>query len=112
MRDLVLLDQGALAPRQIREARERTERQLHRELQIAGSSLNVEKVRCLVFEFDTSAARTFLSAMLAALDCEIESIDKDRLYLIEDVWDYFPHRFLQGRCPAEIDAALFRDQLT
>jgi hypothetical protein len=31
--------------------------------------------------------------------------------LIEDAWDYFPHRFLQGRCPAEAMTALFRDAL-
>jgi hypothetical protein len=112
MRDLLQMDQGALAPREIREGRELTERLLHRELQKAGSFLNAEKVTCLVFESEASAARTFLAAMLTALDCELETIDIELLYLIEDVWDYFPHRFLQGRCPAEAETALFKDQLS
>ena len=111
-RDLTLLDQGAFAPPAIREARKRTERKLSCELQKSASFLNVEKVRCLVFESNASAATTFLSAMLTALDCELQTIDTEFLYLIEDVWDYFPHRFLQGRCPAEVDSALFRDQLS
>jgi len=112
MRDLALLDQGPLAPPAIRQSRKQTEWQLRRELEKAASFLNVEKVMCLVFEFDASAAPTFLGAMLTALDCELGTIDTELLYLIEDVWDYFPHRFLQGRCPAEADTALFRDQLS
>ena len=112
MRDLVLLDQSTLAPWEIREARKQTERRLRGELEKAASFLNVEKVMCIVFECNASAAPTFLSAMLTALHCEIESIDNELLYLIEDVWDYFPHRFLQGRCPAEVNSVLFRDQLS
>jgi hypothetical protein len=112
MRDLARLDQGALASPEIRAARELTENQMHRALQNSGSFLNVEKVICLVFESDASGARTFLAAMLTALNCEIETVDIAILYLIEDIWDYFPHRFLQGRCPAEVESALFRDQLS
>lgn len=112
MRDLARLDRGALAPREIREARQHTERLLRLELAKTASFLNVEKVMCLVFEFDPSSARTFLRAMLTAFDCEANTIGTEVLCLIEDVWDYFPHRFLQGRCPAELNTALFRDQLS
>jgi hypothetical protein len=110
-RDLAQLDQGTFAPLEIREAREVTERQLYDRLQKAGSFLNVEKVMALVFECDASGARIFLSAMLTAFDCDVPTADKELLYLIQDAWDYFPHRFLQGRCPAELSAYLFEDQL-
>jgi hypothetical protein len=110
-RDLARLDQGALAPQKIRDARELTEKELHRQLQKVGSFLNVEKVSYLVFECDASAARTFLSAMLTAFDCHVTTAGPEILYLIQDAWDFFPHRFLQGRCPAELIVALFEDQL-
>jgi hypothetical protein len=111
MRDLARLDQGALAPQEIREARELTKNHMHRALQKAGSLLNVEKVMCLVFESDASAAPTFLSAMLTAFDCDVATADSEILYLIQDAWNYFPHRFLQGQCPAELRVGLFEDQL-
>jgi hypothetical protein len=111
MRDLARLDQGALAPREITEAREHTERELQRQLENARSFLNVQKVMALVFDSDTSMARTFLSAMLTAFDCDVETLDVELLYLIQDAWDYFPHRFLQGRCPAEVMTYLFEDEL-
>jgi len=111
MRDLAQLDHGALAPHEIREAREITEREMHRQLQKAASFLNVEKVMCLVFESEASAARSFLSTMLSAFDCDVATADAEILYVIQDAWDFFPHRFLQGRCPAELMVALFEDQL-
>lgn len=109
MRDLARLDQGALAPPEIREARELTENHMHRALQKAGSFLNVEKVMCLVFESDASAAPTFLSAMLTAFDGDVATANSEILYLIQDAWNYFPHRFLNGRCPAEVMADLRKD---
>ena len=84
MRDLARLDQGALAPPEIREAREHTERELQRQLENAHSFLNIEKVIALVFESDTSMARTFLGAMLTAFDCDVETLGVERLYLIQD----------------------------
>ncbi len=111
MRDLIRLDQGALALLEIREAREYTEKLLHRQLQKAGNVLNVQKVLCLAFESDASGARTFLSAMLTAFDCDAASADSEILYLIQDAWNYFPHRDLQGRCPAELMTDLFEDRL-
>jgi hypothetical protein len=110
-RDLAQLDQGAFAPLEIRDARELTERLLNDRLQNAGSFLNVEKVMALVFESDASGAHIFLSAMLTAFDCDVANADNELLYLIQDAWNYFPHRFLQGRCPAELSAGLFEDQL-
>jgi hypothetical protein len=111
MRDLARLDQGALAPPEIREAREITENHMHRALQKADSFLNVEKVMCLVFESDASAAPAFLSAMLTAFDCDVATANSEILYLIQDAWNYFPHRFLQGQCPAELGGGLFEDRL-
>jgi hypothetical protein len=40
--------------------------------------------------------------MLAALDCDVDDIDERELRIIQDAWNYFPHRFLNGRCPAEV----------
>ena len=84
---------------------------MHRALQKAGSFLDVEQVVCLVFESDASTAPTFLSAMLTAFDCDVATADSEILYLIQDAWNYFPHRSLQGQCPAELRVDLFEDRL-
>jgi hypothetical protein len=111
IRDRSQLDQATLAHQEIREAREHTEMELQRQLKNTDSFLNVEKVRALVFESDASMARTFLSTMLTAFDCDIETLDLELLYLIQDAWDCFPHRHLQGRCPAELMEGLFEECL-
>lgn len=108
MRDLARLDQGSFAPVEIREAREKTLMELQRRLEKDGRYLNGDRVLAIVFESD---AKTFMEAMLTAFDRDFPQLETDLLYLIEDAWDYFPHRALQGHCPAEIDAMLFRDEI-
>jgi hypothetical protein len=73
--------------------------------------VNVEKVMALAFECDGAAAKTFLEVMLTFLERDVGTLERELLYLIEDAWDYFPHRCLQGHCPAELGTMLFRDEL-
>jgi hypothetical protein len=40
--------------------------------------------------------------MLAARSCEVDDTGDAMLQVIQDAWNYFPHRALGGRCPAEI----------
>jgi hypothetical protein len=111
MRDLARLDRGALAPREAQEGRERTETELGRRLKQEQSVGNVRKVLALVFECGSPEAKTFFSVVLTFFNRSVETVEQELLFLIEDAWDYFPHRCLQGHWPAELDTMLFRDEL-
>jgi len=82
--------------------RNATEIRLDEELRRAKSFLNLEKVRALIFEFDAHASRTYITAMLTAFDSNVDDVDQSLLQIFQDAWNYFPHRFLDGRCPAEV----------
>jgi len=67
-----------------------------------GSSVPFESIRDLIFEATPADNSPYLRATLAALDCDVDDIDERELRIIQDAWNYFPHRFLNGRCPAEV----------
>jgi IS30 family transposase len=51
--------------------------------------------------------------MLSAIDREdIDRIDDEEIQVIQDAWNYFPHRALGGKCPAEIMAEQLRRRRT
>jgi hypothetical protein len=69
----------------------------------AESSVTFAKVKALIFEADTTDLNTYVAAMCAELRCyDIYDTDGTLLEIIQDAWNYFPHRFLDGRCPVEI----------
>ena len=71
-----------------------------------GSTATVEDIEKLVLTHDTAKhpAECF-AAIALTLDAgadELESL----IPVIQDAWNYFPHRSLGGRCPAEIMVGL------
>lgn len=85
-----------------------TEKRLARALEDAESEITVDKVSKLIFEAENADHGAYLGAMLSALDCDIDSIDDAELQVIQDAWNYFPHRWLNGKCPAEVMAEMLR----
>jgi hypothetical protein len=76
----------------------------------AEGTLTAERIQQVVFEADNTDLQTFISFMLAALSCnEIDDVDQATLQLIQDAWNYFPHRCLDGKCPAELMARSIAD---
>jgi hypothetical protein len=71
-------------------------------LQKRKSHPNIEKIKHLIFEASADDFHIYLQAMLSAFDCDADDVDDDTLTLIQDAWNYFSHRFLGGRCPAEV----------
>jgi hypothetical protein len=71
-----------------------------------GSSATVEDIETLVLthETDEHPAECFaaIALTLDAAEDELEAL----MPVIQDAWNYFPHRALGGRCPAEIMAGL------
>lgn len=99
MRDLVQHDHGDQAPRPIKIRRKATEMRLGDELRRANSFLTLGQVMALIFESDAQDFRRYLEAMLTAFD---RDVDESLLQVFQDAWNFFPHRFLDGRCPAEL----------
>ena len=58
----------------------------------------------VVFTIAVAAAEAAVGlAIILALSRRLHSVDiDDALPVIQDAWNYFPHRFLHGRCPAEV----------
>jgi hypothetical protein len=90
-------------------SRKLTEMRLDEELRRARSFLSLRQAMALVFEADAPQFRTYLSAMLTAFDCDVDDADDALLQVIRDAWNFFPHRFLDGRCPAEVFDGLAAD---
>ncbi len=82
-----------------------TEFRLEQLLNDAESVVTIDKVKALVFEADNEDFRTYLAAMLSAIDSDVDDVEQAALQVIQDAWNYFPHRSLNGRCPAEVMAA-------
>jgi len=80
-----------------------TEKRLARLLQDAESPVTIDQVRQVIFEGEGADSRTYLLVMLAEFNCpDLENADDALLQVIQDAWNYFPHRFFGGRCPAEV----------
>jgi hypothetical protein len=102
MRDLVQYDRRDQAPQPIKMRRKATEMRLGDELRRANSFLNLGQVMAFTSESNVQWHRTHLELMLTAFNCDVDDVDQSLLQLLQDVWNFFPHRFLDGRCPAEL----------
>ena len=102
MRDLLQHDRGNQAPRPIKKRRKATEMRLDEELRRANSVLTLQQVMAFTFESDPQGHRAYLELMLTAFDTDVDDVDQSLLQLFQDAWNFFPHRFLDGRCPAEL----------
>jgi hypothetical protein len=88
--------------RMIKTHRTLTELRLEQLLQDIDSSMTIDDVKRLIFEFGRDDFRTYLTAVLSTLDSDVDEIEESELQVVQDAWNYFPHRFLDGRCPAEL----------
>ena len=77
-------------------------------LEIYGEGSTVEDVKKLILEHDET---TRPSECLADLLMMFNPCEEDYLSfmpVIQDAWNYFPHRSLGGKCPAEIISTIVR----
>jgi hypothetical protein len=103
--ELARYDRGSESPLAIKNYRALTEDRVTQLLSKAGGDGTLDKVKCFVFEaWNREEHRTYLSLMLTWLDCDIDDLNDDTLQVIQDAWNYLPHRELDGRCPAEVMA--------
>jgi hypothetical protein len=94
----------------IEKHRSLTEERLVYLLNVKSSSVTIDQIRTVVFEGASTDFSTYLTTMLAALSYpDIDHVDDRSLQVIQDGWNYLPHRFLNGRCPADMMVELGRD---
>ena len=71
-------------------------------LQGAASLVTLDEVKEFIFEAEATEFHAYVATMRAELSCyEIYDTDGSLLEIIQDAWNYFLHRFLDGHCPAE-----------
>ena len=86
------------------------ESRLENLLQAAPSPQSLDKVLLLIFESEHTDFRSYLSGMAVALNCGwIGDLDDAAMEVMQDAWNYFPHRSLGGRCPAELIISIDSD---
>jgi hypothetical protein len=80
-------------------SRARIEKRLRRLLSRTGSSATLATVKALIFEED---GRHPFSRYVVEMTKLFGADDDDALALIQDAWNFFPHRRLANRCPADL----------
>jgi len=69
-----------------------------------GSPVTVPDIERLIFEEDPLRHPSeYFADLLALFKADDADLD-DLLPVVQDAWNYLPHRSLDGRCPAEVIA--------
>lgn len=91
------------SPADIRKQREHIERRLAAALRESGSTLTIEEYKRAIFDGpDTSRFHAYISEALDVFGYDIDNATEEIISLIQDAWNYFPHHYLGGKCPAEL----------
>jgi len=87
-----------------------TEERVQHLLDNVDNAASLDTIKTVIYEFASEDFQLYLITMLKAFRYDdIDDVDEATLQVIQDAWNYFPHRFLNGRCPAEVMAALRKD---
>ena len=72
-------------------------------LQQSGTTATVEDIRGMIFAAGLSGFRAYVADMFELFEAPGSIVDIDAaLPVIQDAWNYFPHRALRGQCPADL----------
>jgi len=72
-------------------------------LEQTSSIMTVDAIKYVVFNIGHTHFRDYLDGMLEIFESPDSSVEIDAaLPLIQDAWNYFPHKSMKGRCPAEL----------
>jgi hypothetical protein len=72
-------------------------------LQQSGTTATVEDIKGMIFDAGLSGFREYIANMFGLFEAPGSIVDIDgALPVIQDAWNYFPHRALRGQCPADL----------
>jgi hypothetical protein len=87
-----------------------TEERVQHMLDNVDNAPSLDAIKKTIYDFESGDFKLYLFAMFKVFEYDdIDEVDEAALQVIQDAWNYFPHRFLNGRCPAEVMAALRKD---
>ena len=87
--------------------RKRTEVLLAGLLLQSGHTATLHNIKTLIFEFTQDDFNRYVRCYREIFESPKSTVDIDAAVpIVQDAWNYFPHRFLDGRCPAEVVAEL------
>jgi len=87
-----------------------TEERIQHLLDNVENAASLDTIKGLIYDFESDDFKLYLFVMMKAFRCkDIDDVDEATLQVIQDAWNYFPHRFLNGRCPAEVMAELSKE---
>jgi hypothetical protein len=79
------------------------ERRLTELLVQSKSTSTPEHIKSIIYNESTKRASEYIADLIALFDSPQATIDLDILLpVLQDAWNYFPHRSLGGKCPAEL----------
>jgi hypothetical protein len=97
------------SPKAIDRRRRLTEARLARLLQMPGIDVPLDVIKFLIFDYHHTRFNDYTAQLLAMFALSERPLDERFvLSIIEDAWNYFPHRSLNGRSPAEVTAEQLR----
>ena len=80
-----------------------TEARLSSLLEQTNSAATLDDIKRIIFYESNSRFSFYVAHATALFENRQSTIDIDTvLPVIQDAWNYFPHRALNGQCPAEI----------
>lgn len=89
-----------------------TEERVQHLLDNVENAASLDTIKKIIYDFASKDFQLYVLAMLKAFRYDdIDDVGAATLQVIQDAWNYFPHRFLNGRCPVEVMAELSKDQL-
>jgi hypothetical protein len=72
-------------------------------LQQAGSTATIDDIKNMIFDAGLTGFREYVADMLGLFESPGSIVDIDAaIPVIQDAWNYFPHRSLRGQCPADL----------
>jgi hypothetical protein len=78
-----------------------TEERVQHLLDNVKNAASLDTIRDIIYDFAGEEFQLYLVIMLKAFRYDdIDDVDQATLQVIQDAWNYFPHRSLDGRCPA------------
>jgi hypothetical protein len=87
-----------------------TEERIQHLLDNVENAASLDTIKGLIYDFESDEFKLYLFAMMKPFRYkDIDDVDEATLQVIQDAWNYFPHRFLNGRCPAEVMAELSKE---
>jgi len=83
--------------------RQLIEKHLAALLEQTSSIVTVDAIKYVVLNIGHTHFRDYLDGMLEIFESPDSSVDIDAaIPVIQDAWNYFPHKSMKGRCPAEL----------